>query len=73
MALKFNYIFSGVAIGCFKINQNTLLIIVDTHKKSYVESPVLLEKTNKIAIIDHHRRSADYIENATLTFQEVYA
>ena len=33
----------------------------------------LLTKTNKIVIIDHHRRSADYIENATLTFQEVYA
>ena len=32
-----------------------------------------MKKTDKIVIIDHHRRSADYIENATLTFQEVYA
>lgn len=56
-----------------KVNSNTLLIIVDTHKKNYVEVPELLEKTNKIVIIDHHRRSTDYIENATLTFQEVYA
>lgn len=56
-----------------KISNETLLIIVDTHKRSYVEVPELLEKTNKIVIIDHHRRSTDYIDDATLTFQEVYA
>ena len=56
-----------------QITPNTLLIIVDTHKKSYVEVPELLEKTNKIVVIDHHRRSADYIDNAILTFHEVYA
>lgn len=55
------------------IDEDTLLIIVDTHKFNYVESPSLLNKTDKIVIIDHHRRSADFIENATLTFQEVYA
>ena len=55
------------------IDENTLLVIVDTHKTNYVEAPELLKKTEKIVIIDHHRRSADYIENATLTFQEVYA
>lgn len=56
-----------------QINSNTLLIIVDTHKKSYVEVPELLEKTNKVVVIDHHRRSADYIDTALLTFHEVYA
>ena len=55
------------------INEDTLLLVVDTHKTNYVESVEALSKTNKIVIIDHHRRSADYIENATLTFQEVYA
>lgn len=55
------------------VDENTLLVIVDTHKTTYVESPEILKKTNNIVIIDHHRRSADYIENATLTFQEVYA
>ncbi len=55
------------------IKPNTLLIVTDTHKKSYVEVPELLEKVNKIVIIDHHRRSTDYIENAILTFHEVYA
>ena len=56
-----------------KITSDTLLIIVDTHKKNYVEVPELLEKTNKIVIIDHHRKSLDYIENAVLTLHEVYA
>ena len=55
------------------VDENTLLVVVDTHKTNYVESEIVLSKANKIVIIDHHRRSADYIENATLTFQEVYA
>lgn len=56
-----------------KITEKTLLIIVDTHKASYVEAPELLEKTNQIAIIDHHRRSPDFIAKSILTFHEVYA
>ena len=55
------------------IDEDTLLVIVDTHKSNYVESQEVLKKAKKVVIIDHHRRSADYIENATLTFQEVYA
>ena len=56
-----------------KITKDTLLIVVDTHKITYVEVPELLEETSKIAIIDHHRKSPDCIENAILTFHEVYA
>ena len=56
-----------------KATNKTLLVITDTHKKNYVEVPELLDKVGQIVIIDHHRRSTDYIEDATLTFQEVYA
>ena len=56
-----------------KMDSETLLVIVDTHKKSYVEAPEVLDKTNKIVIIDHHRRSTDFIDKSILTFQEVYA
>ncbi len=52
---------------------DTLLIVVDTHKSSYVEDPSLLDMTNKIAVIDHHRRGPDFIEKSILTFHEVYA
>ena len=55
------------------VTPETLLIIVDTHKKSYVEVPELLTKTNKIVVIDHHRRGPDYIDNSILMFHEVYA
>ena len=69
--------YDGVIIGkdeaLQEINKDTLLVIVDTHKKSYVEVPELLDKTDKIVVIDHHRRGPDYIENSTLMFHEVYA
>ena len=55
------------------VDEDTLLVVVDTHKANYVDAPELLDKIKKIVIIDHHRRSADYIENGTLMFQEVYA
>ena len=55
------------------VDKETLLVIVDTHKSTYVEAPELLDETDKIVVIDHHRRSADFIEKATLIFQEVYA
>lgn len=56
-----------------RVDAETLLVVVDTHKKSYVEEPELLNKTNKIVVIDHHRRGTDFIDQSILTFQEVYA
>ncbi len=70
---EYEDIFINKEVAIENIDEETLLVIVDTHKSSYVAVPELLEKTEKLVIIDHHRRSADYIENATLTFQEVYA
>lgn len=55
------------------VDEDTLLVVVDTHKVNYVDAPELLKEVKKIVIVDHHRRSTDYIENATLMFQEVYA
>ena len=55
------------------VDEDTLLVVVDTHKINYVDSPELLEKAKKIVVVDHHRRSTDFIEDATLMFQEVYA
>ena len=56
-----------------KMGRETLLIVVDTHKKTYVEAPELLELTPKIVVIDHHRKSTEFIDNVTLVFHEVYA
>ena len=56
-----------------KVNPDTLLVIVDTDKRSYVDVPELLKETNKIVVVDHHRRGTDFIDDAILTFHEVYA
>lgn len=55
------------------IKPNSLLIIVDTHKTSYVEFPELLEKIDRKIVIDHHRKAPDCIENVLISFHEVYA
>ncbi len=70
---EYKDIIIGKSEALSKITPDTLLIVVDTHKTSYVEVPELLSETNKIVIIDHHRKSPDCIENAILTFHEVYA
>lgn len=57
-----------------KVSEQTLVVVVDTHKMELVDAPNIIEKANKIVIIDHHRRSADdIITNPVLTFHEVYA
>lgn len=52
---------------------NTLLIVVDVNRPGYVESQALLQSINKVAVIDHHRRAADYIENSVVNLHEPYA
>lgn len=57
-----------------KVNEDTLVVVVDTHKVGLVDGPNILEKATKVVVIDHHRRSAEAsIENPVLTFHEVYA
>lgn len=54
-------------------DQNSLLVVLDTHRKSYTEAPELLDKIDKVVLIDHHRRSEEYIENTLLDYIEPYA
>ena len=70
---EYNNVVIDKEIAEEEITKDTLLVVVDTHKISYVEDSELLDKTNKIAIIDHHRRSPDFIQNSILTFHEAYA
>lgn len=55
------------------INKKTLLIVVDTHRPGFTECPELLKLTGQVVVIDHHRRGADFIQDAVLTYQEIYA
>jgi len=53
-----------------RADSKTLLVIVDTNNPVQVESRALLETCNRVAVIDHHRRGADYINHAVLTLLE---
>lgn len=49
---------------------NSVLVVVDTQRSNIVEAPSLLDLAEHLVIIDHHRRSADSIENPTLHYLE---
>ncbi len=55
------------------IDEKTLVIVVDTHRSSMVESPQILAAAKRIVVFDHHRKSTDFIEQAVLTYHEPYA
>jgi len=52
---------------------NTLLIIVDTHKPSLVIEERLINRIDRVVVIDHHRRSEEFIKNPLLVYMEPYA
>ena len=64
-------------IGCQRaideIGSNAVLIVVDVNKPSITECPELFGKCKSIVVLDHHRQSAEPIENATLSYVEPYA
>lgn len=54
-------------------DSRTLAVVVDTHKASMVKEPRILAQTNKIVVVDHHRRGEEFISNAILVYMEPYA
>ncbi|CAH2215364.1 DHH family phosphoesterase [Tepidibacter aestuarii] len=53
--------------------RNSLVIVVDTHRPNFTECEELLKISEKIAVIDHHRRGVEFIDNAVLMYHETYA
>jgi len=58
-----NKIFISEAEGVDLLKGNTLVVVVDVHKASMTLAPKVIEKANKIMVIDHHRRGEDFIES----------
>lgn len=56
-----------------RISPQSLVIVTDNHRKNSTEGPALLDRTDNIFIIDHHRRGKDYIKKATISYIEPYA
>ena len=69
--------YSGVFISgedaLVEADTRSLLIVVDTNRPDQVESKALLEAVPRVAVIDHHRRAADYIEHAVLNLHEPFS
>ena len=55
------------------LSANTLLIITDIHQPSRLDFPELYHKAHKVAVIDHHRKMVEHIDNALLFYHEPYA
>lgn len=55
------------------VDDDTLVIILDTHRPSMLPAPEILDMTNKKIVIDHHRRSAEFVSGCSLVYHEAYA
>jgi c-di-AMP phosphodiesterase-like protein len=55
------------------IGKRSLAVVLDTHRATMVAEPRLLQGTDRIVIVDHHRRSEEFIEDAVLVYMEPYA
>lgn len=51
-----------------QVRENTLVVVVDTHKQDFTECPALLDKAKKVMVIDHHRKSVGFIEDAVVFY-----
>ena len=65
--------FMSVEDAMLAADGRTLLVVVDTNRPEQVEDADLLSACNRVAVIDHHRVAATYIQNAALGFIEPYA
>ena len=54
-------------------SSETLVVVVDTNRPSYTVCPELLNMTDQVVVMDHHRQGKEYIENALLSYVEPYA
>ena len=68
---RYTFIDNGTAKEI--VNRDSLVIVVDTNRPSLVECTELLNMSDKLVVLDHHRRTEDYIDNALLTYIEAYA
>ncbi|HEY5576421.1 MAG TPA: DHH family phosphoesterase [Clostridiaceae bacterium] len=55
------------------LDENSLLILVDAHNKGYIQNIRIVELAKRVVIVDHHRKSKDFIAKAVLSYIEPYA
>lgn len=70
---KYKHVFLKREDAWRYMEQDTLLVVVDTHNPKFTEYPKLVEKADRIVVIDHHRRGQEFIDKAVLVYHETYA
>ncbi|MEG0371540.1 MAG: DHH family phosphoesterase [Clostridium sp.] len=70
---EYAHVFINNDLAVQRLIKDPLIIVVDVHRKSFVEFPDLLDRVSNIFVIDHHRKSVDFIDNATISYIEPYA
>lgn len=70
---EYNGVFVEESVGQDLIQSRTLLVVCDTHSPIYVESRDILENCPSVVVIDHHRKMAEFIENAVQFYHEPFA
>lgn len=70
---EYEKIFLSPSEAADYVDDDTLIIILDTHRPSMLPAPELLYMTSKKILIDHHRRSTDFITGCSLVYHEAYA
>ncbi|MEJ8304959.1 DHH family phosphoesterase [Saccharibacillus sacchari] len=65
--------FVGPEEALAQMTERTLLVVVDTHKQSLTIEPKLVQKAKQVVVIDHHRRSEEFINEAVIVYLEPYA
>lgn len=66
-------VFCGESAALSALTKKSLLIIVDVHRAEFLDYPGLYRQCPTTVVIDHHRKTVDYIDNAVIFYHEPYA
>ena len=70
---QYEEVFISEEDAIVKADAASLCVVCDTTRPEMVEGPRLLEAIQRVAVVDHHRRAAQYIENPAISLHETYA
>ncbi|MCH5210951.1 MAG: DHH family phosphoesterase [Oscillospiraceae bacterium] len=70
---EYNGMFISPEEALEQLTQDTLVVVLDTHRPSMLPCPQLVERAAKTVLIDHHRRSTDFLNPCSLIYHEPYA
>ena len=55
------------------ITKKTLLLVVDTHRGDFVDSEEVYRACETVVVVDHHRKTVNYIDNAVIFYHEPFS